>query len=324
VFLHFINPTNGVIGPSGTLTILDDDPPNLSFASTNFVTSESNALAQVAVRLSAPSGRDVVFRYFATNGTALAGSDFVATNRLVTIPSGETEATLFITITNDVLDELSETVSLRLTNATNAILVAPINATLTILDDDQPSVFFSAGVYPVLENAGVVTVNVWLNKVFAQTVTADFIAFGGTATPGADYTPVASTTFIFAPGITNKTAFVVIANDSEIEPDETVHLTLENLTGTALGTPGTADVLIYDDEHPPRLLAPRRDTNRVFQATLFGKGGQSFAIEASSNLVHWATLTNLIMPANTTNHLEYADPDSTNALKRHYRTRLGP
>lgn len=324
VQLHFINATNGVPGPSGTLTILDDDKPNVSFASTNFNVSEASATAQIDVRLSAATGRDVILRYFATNGTAVAGSDFMATNGLLTIPSGETNATFTIAITNDALDEIAETISLRLTNATNAILIAPTNATLTILDDDQPSVFFSASVYPVLENAGVATINVWLNKSFSQTVTVDFIAFGGSATPGGDYTPVPSTTFIFAPGTTNKTAFVVIANDSEIEPDETVHLLLENVTGAMLGTPATAEVLIYDDERPPRLLAPRLTTNGVFQTTLLGKAGQNFAVEFSTNLTDWALLATLIMPSNPSNRLDYADPASTNDSPRFYRTRLAP
>ena len=91
-----------------------------------------------------------------------------------------------------------------------------------------------------------------------------------------------------------------------------------------LGTPGTAEVLIYDDEHPPRLLAPRLTTNGIFQTTLLGKAGQNFAVEFSTNFIDWATLTTLIMPSNPSNKLDYADPASTNDSPRFYRTRFAP
>ena len=310
------NPTNCLPVSPGLVTILDDDLPTVSFATTNFVVSEGAAYALITAQLNAPSGRDVALGFVATNGTAEAGFDFVATNGLLTIPAGLTNGTFPVLLLNDALDEFSETVLLRLTTLTNARPAAPTNALLTIVDDDAKSLGFSRPLYTVFENAFFVQVNVWLSKPVALDVSFDYEVFGGTATPGADYVPASDRRTITA-GSTNVTLFVILQNDSSPEPDETIHLALSNLSGAAPGPIVEADVLIYDDDRPPRLLAPRRGTNGLFQATAFGPTGQAFTVQISSNLSVWASALRL---TNVTGTLDFSDPDSLSASNRFYRT----
>ena len=55
-----------------------------------------------------------------------------------------------------------------------------------------------------------------------------------------------------------------------------------------------------------------------FQFTLNGIAGQTYAIEASSNLLDWSALFTNVAPADVFN---VTDATSTNALRRFYRTR---
>jgi plastocyanin len=59
-------------------------------------------------------------------------------------------------------------------------------------------------------------------------------------------------------------------------------------------------------------------TGGSFKFTLNGIAGQTYAIEASSNLLNWSALFTNIAPANVFN---VTDATSTNALRRFYRTR---
>jgi Ca2+-binding RTX toxin-like protein len=83
------------------------------------------------------------------------------------------------------------------------------------------------------------------------TVTVQYATSDGTATAGADYTAAAGT-LSFGPGETSKTFSVAILDDTLVEGDETVNLTLSNPTGSAtLGSPGTAVLTIVDNDQPP-------------------------------------------------------------------------
>jgi len=320
VFLNFSDPTNVILGPQGTVTILDDDLATVSFAGTNFSAVEGSGAATITVQLNAASGKTVAVAYAATNGTALAGADFVAVAGVITFAPGQTNRAFAVPLLDDTLDEFNETVMLTLSQATNAILRAPTNATLLILDDDDPHVFFSSDTYPVFENINVATIGVWLSKPFSKDAFVDYAAIGGTATPGSDYVPT-SGTLHFLPGQTNKTFFITLFNDTVGEPDEIVHLTLSNLVGASPGATTEADLVIYDDDRGPRLRGPRLIAGQHFQTTLWGVAGQKFSIEVSSDLTHWTTLTTL---TNTTGALEYTDPDPASLPRRFYRTSALP
>jgi len=119
-----------------TVTILDDDaPPEIAPADTNTIegTIVGRTLA-FQIGISLPSGKPVSVLYSTAAGTA-DSSDFVATNGMVTIPAGQTVATVQIQIKQDGLNENNETVLLNLSSPVNATLV-DTQATGTIIDDD--------------------------------------------------------------------------------------------------------------------------------------------------------------------------------------------
>jgi Calx-beta domain len=93
-------------------------------------------------------------------------------------------------------------------------------------------------------------------------VSATINLTNGTATSPSDYNS-APITVTFANGETSKIVTIPIVNDSKFEPDETINLTLTNLTGGAiLGTQNTATLTILNDD--PFLPGTLAFTNSQF------------------------------------------------------------
>jgi chitinase len=88
------------------------------------------------VTLSAVSGIDAVVGYATSDGTATAGTDYVAVSGTLTIPAGATTATVDVTVDGDTLYEANETFSLALLGPTDAS-VGDGDALATIVNDDR-------------------------------------------------------------------------------------------------------------------------------------------------------------------------------------------
>jgi PKD repeat protein len=322
MLIQFTDATNAIAGSPGTIIILDDDPATVAFAATNFNAIEGSGEATITVMLTAASGLPVTVRYAATNGVATPGLDFTPVEGLLLFAPGQTNQTFTVPLIDESLDELSETIDLVLFNSTNAFLGSPANATLTILDDDNPVVFFTSSQYSISETAGVVRASVRLSKPFFQAVSVDYAVGGGTATPGEDYPgAVSGVTLLFQPGQTNKDISVTILNDSKPEPPETIHLVLTDFFHVGPGPIIEADIVINDDDGPPLLVSPTVTASGQFQVTFQGKAGQPFSVEASTNLPVWFPLATL---TNTTGMLPFTDPTPPTGPRRFYRSLVVP
>lgn len=111
-----------------------------------------------------------------------------------------------------------------------------------------PTVGFASSTASVTEG-GTASLTVRLNVASATPVTVDVTTGGGTATPGADYTPAAAT-LTFAPGQTQQTVEVATAQDTDVEGNETVVVALSSPSGATAGT-SSATLTIRDDDAAP-------------------------------------------------------------------------
>jgi hypothetical protein len=314
------NPTNAVLAGPGAVTILDDDLPTIGFTSTNFSTVENAGEAVVSVRLNAASGLQVSARFAVTNGTATNGLDFSATNGLLVFLPGQTNRSFTVSLLNDAADEFPETVLLSLSSLTNAV-GGVTNATLTILDDDLPAVRFASPAYTVDEPAGQVIVQLRLTKPYFENVDVDYETVPGTALPGTDYFGVIDSVR-FLPGQTNRNVLINLTpDDMGAEPDKAFEVRITGILGAVAGSPTNTTVNILDDDGAPRFTDPRV-TNGVFHATLRGRAGIRFSVEAAENLGNWMAIGDY---TNATGQFQFTDPGTTNRPRRFYRTmRLGP
>ncbi|MCX6048179.1 MAG: hypothetical protein NT075_24020 [Chloroflexi bacterium] len=235
------------------MSLVNADAPSVKFSSASYSVDENVAGGSklVTVSLSKVLTSTVTVNYATSNGTATAGSDYTALNGVLTFTPGETSKTFLVSILDDGLDESDETINLELSSPTNAVLGIPSAATLTITDNDNPpTVQFGSPTYSVNESGGTATITATLGAPSGLPVTVNYVTSNGMAIAGSDYTAT-SGTLTFNPGETSKTFTVPITQDTVIESNETVNLTLNSPSNATLGTPTTATLTIVDDDTPP-------------------------------------------------------------------------
>jgi hypothetical protein len=115
-------------------------PGSLQFSAAAYSVNEGAGTATINVTRTGGSSGAVSVQYATSNGTAIFGSDYTATSGTLSWASGDAASKTFnITITNDAINEATETVNLSLSNPTGgATLGSPSAAVLSILDNDAP------------------------------------------------------------------------------------------------------------------------------------------------------------------------------------------
>ncbi len=122
---------------SSLVTIISDDlKPTVSIASSSASETSDNQTATIS--LSTASGLDTTVNYATSNGTAIAGSDYVAVSDNVTFSAGETSKTVFVTIISDNTSEENENYTIALTSSdNNSDIGTNASATMLITNDDS-------------------------------------------------------------------------------------------------------------------------------------------------------------------------------------------
>ncbi len=213
--------------------------------------NSGTSLANFEVSLSKTFEQPVTVSYATGNGTATAGSDYVAKTGTLTFAPGETRKTIGVVINGDTQVEPNETFVVNLSSPTNATL-ARTRATGTILNDDvapAPLPQLSISDLTVTEgNSGTsnAVLTVQLSATSAQTVRVNYTTVAATAIATADFLPV-SGTLTFNPGQTSQTITVPIVGDTLSEPTETFKVRLSNPVNGAIAR-SEATVTILDND----------------------------------------------------------------------------
>jgi len=253
---------------TSTITINDNDPKPLMFVNPTFRVSEGdsgNTNLAVSIRLTNPTVQVVTVDYATSNGTAAAGSDYVAASGNVTIPAGSTSVTVNFTITGDTTIEPDETFALTLSNATNVSFVTGPEALVTIANDDA-EVRFNNAAFSVNEGAGFVNVTVTRvgdtsRPALVLSSTSDTAGLqsctiaNSKASERCDYATVAGR-LQFGPGETTKTFTIPIVDDVLVEGDETLTVNLSGPVGVNLAAPNPATITIVDNDTTPATQNP--------------------------------------------------------------------
>ncbi len=241
------SPTNATIATAAADgTIIDDDgAPQLSIAG---AAGGEGDILDFAVTLAGSSDRAVNVSYATSDGTAVAGEDYLATRGVLTFPAGESRLTLSVPLVDDAVREPTETFAVTLSAAENAE-IALDNAVGRIADDDDPPAFSVAGGSGV--EGGAVEFGVTLAGSSSLTAAVSYATRDGTAVAGEDYV-AASGTLTFAPGVAAMTVSVGLLVDGVDEADETFALQLGSPANATLAV-GAATGTIEDVDGPPML-----------------------------------------------------------------------
>lgn len=128
---------------AGPAIILDDDAPPTFTLEDGAVAEGDSGFATLGFpfHLSAPSGKSIVAGYATSNGTAVAGIDYVAGFGSLTIPAGQTSGVISISVLGDTVNEPDETLFLLLTNVLQATSARTVALGVIQNDDAVPGKF---------------------------------------------------------------------------------------------------------------------------------------------------------------------------------------
>ncbi len=292
------NPTGAELGTASTATgtIIDDDAaPTASIGSVSPIAEGDVGTTDLVFTVSLSgnaTSKTVTVQYTTVDGSALAGSDYIATNGTLTFAPGTTSQLITVAILGDEIDEDDETFSVNLAAPVNATLgTSSVNATI-LDDDDPPSV--SIGDATTLEGDSGTTPLIFtatLSAPSSKQITVAYNTSDGSAQTGDNDYTVASGTLTFAPGVTTQLVTVLVQGDTLDEADEetfSVILTapVNAGLGDAIGT-GT----IVDDDAPPvasvssvsQLEGHEGTTEFVFTVGLSTASGQTVTVEYATS-----------------------------------------
>ncbi|MBE9097790.1 Calx-beta domain-containing protein, partial [Tychonema sp. LEGE 07203] len=229
-----------------------------------------------------------------TNGTAIAPGDYNNAPIPVNFAAGETTKTIVVPIVDDALVEGDETVNLSLTNPTGATIGTQSTATLNIIDNDDPvptsTLQFSAPTFRIREDGtavAAVTVNRTGDRTAAVSATVNLA--DGTAVAPDDYGNSPIVVNFAAGDNTPKTIEIPVVDDTLVERNETVNLSLANPTGGArIGAQSTATMTIVDNDSTIEFSDPffsvNEDGTPVAAVTVTRTGRTVGAVSAIVNL----------------------------------------
>jgi hypothetical protein len=257
-FVQLVAGADVILGAPSTAEVIitNDDIIDVTLSGGQSVT-EGNAGEQVVnltLNLSSePAVGQPVTIDVTTGGTATAGSDYtIAPTQLIFVaddPQGLSR-TIQVRVQGDLLNENNETAIITVTPtgwATNCVVCSQ---TITITNDDFPTVSVTNAPQVLEGNPGdanslLFTLALSSPAPFPVTVRAS--TFGLTATGGTDYDTVTSQLVTFpANSVAPQTVEVDVTADLDIEADEQLALQLSNPTNAVLGSNGVGTIL--DDD----------------------------------------------------------------------------
>jgi subtilisin family serine protease len=224
-------------------------PPFVSINNVGVIETDSGTVnATFTLTLSAMTTDTVTVNWATANGSAVAGSDYVAASGSVVFPPGSTSQMVSVQVKGDTLFEVNETFFVNLGSAANA-LIADSQGQGTITNND-PKPSLSIGDAVVTEgNSGSMTAvfTVALSAVSGATTTVSYATTDVTATAaGGDYVPASATLTIPAGAITG-TIGITVLGDTLPEQHEAFLVDLSSPINATLADSHGQGTIVNDD-----------------------------------------------------------------------------
>ncbi|XP_045486058.1 sodium/calcium exchanger 3 isoform X1 [Pieris rapae] len=162
--------------------------PHVRFDPDHYTVLENCGSFEVRVVRGGDLSGEVTVQYTTEDGTAEAGSDYVAAQGSLTFGHGETEKKFSVQVIDDEVFEEDEHFFVRLSTPKGACLASPSMATVVILDDDHSGVFsFSQRDYELTESVGTYELKVVRTAGARGRVRVPYNTEDGTAKAGAQF-----------------------------------------------------------------------------------------------------------------------------------------
>jgi hypothetical protein len=235
-YLKISSSTDGysVTKDTGEAIIYSDDAKPLEATIHNRYENESdsNWTIRVAVELDQDAPEDITMHYTTQDGTAKAGSEYVAKSGTLNISKGSKWGYIDINIIGDLIPEDTKSFYVKIDSISKGT-ISRDTATVTIVDDDEIKVYVSGTDTKEgdINDSNRVPFKIYLSKDYPldDTLTISYYSVDGSspsATKRDDYTPI-SGSVTFKKGDREKIVYVPIIGDTNIEDDENIGVKID-------------------------------------------------------------------------------------------------
>lgn len=129
-------PPAALVAPSNELVTIIDSNSGIGFSSPNYSLFNGGIANIRVLRVDNTNAVSSVAYATVGGGTAVPGSDYYPTNGMLTFTNGQTSASFSVTVIGSSAAAPNKTIVLQLSNPTNAVLMAPSAATLTVYNEN--------------------------------------------------------------------------------------------------------------------------------------------------------------------------------------------
>jgi len=247
-------PQNASLGSPASQTIViteESAEPSVSFTTGSYSVVEGDLVLDINVQLS-NAWSSVVFVDYSLSGSAQMGSgaDYSIASSPLNIPVGWTQRTIQVVIQDDEIDEAMEDILVTMGTIINATPGAVTTHQIQIVDNDSaPEVFYTSTNKVVLENSGLVTVDLGLSAPSVYNISIP-LNISGSASNGDDYS-ISTTNLTIPAGAITGSYQILLADDVHYDPNETVVVSLGYPTNADLGSPSSFTLTIQDNDLSP-------------------------------------------------------------------------
>ena len=283
----------------------------------------------IPVFLTEASSSTVTVRYTTSNGSALAGQDYVAKSGILTFAPGVMQQNIRVAVTGDALVEGNETFTVVLSNPSEGASILDGRATGTIVNDDVAqasslSIAATRADKPEGDSGSTAfTFTVTRTGDLSSAASARW-AVAGSAVDGTDFTGgvLPTGTVSFAAGQSSKVITIGVAGDRTGEANEAFRVELSQPSaGTTIGTSSARGSILNDDASlsiaATNADRPERDLgSSAFTFTVTRAGDLSGAASArwtvTGPAVNGADFTDGVLPTGT---VSFADGQSSKVIR---------
>ncbi len=246
--LRLTDASGGAFGRAEAIgTILNDD---VELRINDITIVEGNSGTKDAVFTVSTVGavsRSVTVGYTTVNGTATAGSDYLARGGVLTLLPGMTSATIVVPIIGDVFNELDETFSVVLVSANGGRIIDGLGIGTILNNDPLPNLYVNDPVVTsTIAGAYQAVFTVALDAPSGRDVQVAYSTAGGGAIDGVDYLGTTGTLH-FAPGVTTLQVSVPVMTLGAYSSNKKFYLNLHSPWYAQLVDAQGAATIVYDD-----------------------------------------------------------------------------
>jgi Ca2+-binding RTX toxin-like protein len=291
-FVHLTGtsaPNVEIFDSLGIGTILNNEPPNISISDVAVVEGNTGTSpAVLIVSLDYPTTNKVTAQFVTSDGSALAGSDYVSNSGTVTFFPAETTKTVSVPVVGDLISESDEGFFVDLTSQSNAAIVDD-QGDATIIDDEPPTLTVS-DVSVIEGNLGITFANfvVSLSKPPIFDVVVSFVTSDADANSGQDYVGVTNGVLTIPAGQTTGSIQIAVIGDVVDESDESFNLLLTSVANADISD-GEAIGIINDDDLAPTISIFDASTTESsllpFTVTLSNPSSQTITVDFTTSEV---------------------------------------